>query len=34
MIALKIAGAIVGVLAGVKLAAIAIAWLKEGFKKN
>ena len=33
MIALKVAGLIVGVWAGVKLSAIAIAWMKEGFEK-
>lgn len=33
MIALKIAGLIIGVWAGVKLGKIGIAWLKEGFKK-
>lgn len=33
MIALKIAGMIIGVWAGVRLGKIGISWLKQGFKK-
>lgn len=33
LIALRIAGLIIGVWAGFKLASIGIAWLKEGFKR-
>ena len=33
MIALRIAGIIIGIWAGIRLGKIGIAWLKQGFKK-